>query len=287
MSYVNFIPTVWSAKVLTTLKNEHVYAQAGVVNRDYEGEIAGQGDRVKINTFGRPTVRDYVRNTDMQNPEVLDSSQQELVISQAKHFNISIDNIDAMQANVNLMSNAMEEAAYAMRDVSDTYVAGVMEAAVPSAQTIGTVGTPKTDLGTAANGYGYLLDMKTYLDEANVPSTGRFVIIPPWFEAVLLQDDRFVSFATPAADARLRNGEVMEAAGFGLLRSNNVPNTSAAKYKIIAGHMIATSYAEQISDVKPYEIEKQFAEAVKGLHVYGAKVTRPSALAMLIANRPA
>jgi hypothetical protein len=104
---------------------------------------------------------------------------------------------------------------------------------------------------------------------------------------VLLQDDRFVSFATPAADARLRNGEVMEAAGFGLLRSNNVPNTSSAKYKIIAGHMIATSYAEQISDVKPYEIEKQFAEAVKGLHVYGAKVTRPSALAMLIANRPA
>jgi hypothetical protein len=46
----------------------------------------------------------------------------------------------------------------------------------------------------------------------------------------------------------------------------------------IAGSSIATSYAEQISKVEAFRPEKRFADALKGLHLYGAKVTRPTAL---------
>ncbi len=46
----------------------------------------------------------------------------------------------------------------------------------------------------------------------------------------------------------------------------------------IAGSSIATSFAEQILEVKPYQPEKRFGDALKGLHVYGAKVVRPSGL---------
>lgn len=46
----------------------------------------------------------------------------------------------------------------------------------------------------------------------------------------------------------------------------------------IAGSRIATSYAEQISKVEAFRPEKRFADALKGLHLYGAKVTRPTAL---------
>jgi len=46
----------------------------------------------------------------------------------------------------------------------------------------------------------------------------------------------------------------------------------------IAGSSIATSYAEQISKVEAFRPEKRFADALKGLHLYGAKVTRPSGL---------
>ena len=70
-----------------------------------------------------------------------------------------------------------------------------------------------------------------------------------------------------------------------ILKSNNVPNTAGEKYKIIAGHSIATSYAEQIVSVETYKPEKRFGDAVKGLHVYGAKVLRTGNLAELIANR--
>jgi hypothetical protein len=111
------------------------------------------------------------------------------------------------------------------------------------------------------------------------------VIVPAWYHGLLLKDERFVKAGTVRSDAALANGEVGEAAGFRILKSNNVPNTSAAKYKIIAGHSVATSYVDQIVDLQTYKPEKRFGDAVKGLHVYGAKVVRPTALAMLIANK--
>ena len=46
----------------------------------------------------------------------------------------------------------------------------------------------------------------------------------------------------------------------------------------IAGSSIATSYAEQISKVEAYRPQLRFADALKGLHLYGAKVLRPQAL---------
>ena len=41
---------------------------------------------------------------------------------------------------------------------------------------------------------------------------------------------------------------------------------------------MATSYAEQINSVEAFRMEKRFADALKGLHLYGAKVVRPEAL---------
>ena len=83
----------------------------------------------------------------------------------------------------------------------------------------------------------------------------------------------------------LANGYVGRAAGFDIYTSNNVPNTSNALYKVIAGYSGAWSYAEQIADVEAYRPERRFADAVKGLHLYGAKVTRPLGLALMICSK--
>lgn len=118
-----------------------------------------------------------------------------------------------------------------------------------------------------------------------MPTTARFCVIPAWFHGLLLKDDRFVRSGTGGGEHRLLNGEVGEAAGFTILKSNNVPNTAGEKYKIIAGHSMATAYVEQVLDLQAFKPEKRFGDAVKGLHVYGAKVVRPTCLAMLIANK--
>ena len=58
-----------------------------------------------------------------------------------------------------------------------------------------------------------------------------------------------------------------------------------AKHKVIAGVPEAWTYVEQISKVEAYRPPARFADAVKGLHLYGAKVLRPNALACMVASK--
>lgn len=268
---------------MVALEKALVYGQANVCNRDYEGEIREAGNTVKIASIGNVTVADYVKNTDIGAPEVLTDTQQMLTVDQSKYFNFYVDSVDQAQQRVDVLDEAMRRAAQRLREEADTYLAGLMAAAVTAGNTIGSEASP--ELPTKDTAYERLVDMGVKLDEGNVPIDGRFVVVPAWFHGLLLKDDRFVRTGSAVSDRRLANGEVGEAAGFTILKSNNVPNTEGAAFKIMAGHAIATSYAEQILDVKTYQPEKRFGDAVKGLHVYGAKVVRPDALAMMVANR--
>jgi hypothetical protein len=254
-----------------------------VSNRFYDGEVRQAGNTVKIASVGVVDVNDYVKDSDIADPAPLTDSEQTLLIDQQKYFNFYVDSVDRAQQNVNVLEEAMNSAAWRLRDYADQYLAGLMDTAVPVGNRIGSVATPM--ISTKDDAYEYLVDLGVKLDEGNVPTHGRFIVVPAWFHGLLLKDDRFVRSGSAMGDRRLMNGEAGEAAGFTILKSNNVPNTAGAVYKIIAGHSIATTYVEQIVDLKTYQPEKRFGDAVKGLHVYGAKVVRPTALACLIANK--
>lgn len=278
MAFTNFIPKVWSSRLLEHLDKAHVYG--ALVNRDYEGEIKQYGDTVHINQIGAVTIKDYTRNTDIDAPEALSNTDQTLVIDQAKYFNFQIDDIDKAQIRPELMDAATQRAAYALADVSDTYIAGLMAAGALG--TVGTDGSPITV--TAQNAYEQLVALKVKLDEQSVPTIGRWVVVPAWFHGLLLLDNRFVANGTDKGVATLQNGLVGYAAGFEIHLSNNVPNTTDTKYKVIAGTNFGCSFAEQIVELKPYTPELRFADALKGLNVYGAKVIEGNALACLTAN---
>ena len=280
---LTFIPTIWAARLLKALEHALVYGQTGIVNRDYEGEIKQSGNSVKIASIGDPTISTYTKNTDLPNPEILSDSDQTLLIDQGDTFNFYVDSVDKAQQNVKTMDEAMRRSAWKLRDKSDGFLAGLMSAAVTNTNTIGSNTTPKVP--TKADAYEYLVDLGVLLDEADVPTDNRFVIVPSWFHGLMLKDDRFVRSGTDNGVNTLKNGMVGEAAGFSILKSNSVPNTAGVKYQIIAGHDIATSYAEQILDIQSYKPEKRFGDAMKGLHVYGGRVIRPTALAKLIANK--
>jgi len=280
---LDFIPTVWAGRLLTALENALVYGQKQVCNRDYEGEIQAAGNTVKIASIGNVAVADYEKDVDIADAAALTDAEQTLLIDQQKYFHFYVDSLDRVQQNVDIMDEAMRNAGWRLREEADNFLAGVMDAAMPAGNTIGSIATPIVP--TKDNAYEYLVDLGVKLDESNAPINGRFCIIPAWFHGMLLKDDRFVRSGTTVGDARLANGEVGEAAGFRILKSNNVPNTSGLKYKIIAGHANATAYVEQILDLQGYKPEKRFGDAVKGLHVYGAKVVRPACLACLIANK--
>lgn len=298
MSLNQFIPEIWSARIFEALRKAFVYAQEGVINRDYEGDIQAVGDTVNINQISDPTITDYVKNTDMTAAEVLNDTRRQLVITQAKAFHFYIDDVDKAQQQPKVMDNAMARAAYRFSDITDQYVAGVMAAGANVLNQIGTQGSPiiAPDPTPGATGaYEQLVDLSTKLNEANVPRDNRFVIIPPWYEGVLRKDDRFINneSISDRSGTAILNGSIGWAAGFKVLVSNNVPTTAASvgdanqvpRNSIVAGHDMATTFAEQISEIEGYRPERRFGDAIKGLHLYGAAVIEDDALAVLIATR--
>lgn len=170
MSVINFIPTIWSARLLAHLDKKHVYA--ALVNRDYEGEIKNYGDTVKINQIGDINIKDYTKGKDIDDPEDLSGEQTILTIDQAKYFNFAIDDVDKAQVNPKLMDAAMQRAAYGMNDVTDLFLANLMYLAAQNNST--NLGSDTSAVVPTKNdAYDYLVDLSTDLTEKDVLTEGR------------------------------------------------------------------------------------------------------------------
>lgn len=281
MAVTTFIPELWSARLLYNLDKAHV--ATNLVNRNYEGEITQAGDTVHINSIGAITISDYTKNTDISSPEALSTSEQTLVIDQQKYFNFQVDDIDKVQAAGELMDEAMARAAYGLAEVADEFILSTIADGVDSNNVIGSTTSPVAL--TSSNVYSNIVKLRLKLDKSNLPKTGRSIVVPPEVYALLLEDDHFVKSDSVAGQDALINGMVGRVAGFEVYESNNVPYDSTGKYwTITAQSPYATTYAEQILETKAYSPEKRFADAMKGLHVYGAKVTDGKGIAALYAK---
>lgn len=250
--------------------------------------ITNVGDTVHINSIGAITVKDYTKNTDMDAPEALTTTDQSLVINQAKSFNFQVDDVDNVQAAGDLVDTAMGRAAYALADVSDAFLLKTIAGGAATGNVVGAASAPIAL--TSSNVYENIVKLRTKLDKANVPNTGRTLVVPPEVYALLLLDDRFAKSDAAAGQNALLNGEVGRVAGFTVFMSNNVntgTGTDTGKtpyFEVTAQVETATTYAEQIIKTEAYRMEKRFADGVKGLHVYGAKVTDGAQIAKLICS---
>lgn len=283
MSLTNLIPTIVAARLLANMHQVLVYAQPGIARRDYEGEIRDAGDTVKITNIGAVTISDYTRNTNHGDPETLTDGSISLTIDQSKMFNFQVDDIDELQAKPEIMDEAGREAGYGLAKTQDTFM-GSFYTGAAAGNLIGSDASP-VSITTAAQAYDSLVDLGVELDEADVPDEDRWCVVPPWFVGLIEKDSRIVGTGSAQAEGRLANGFIGRLAGFNVLKSNRVPNTTGTKYKIQAGQGECLQLAEQIVKVKVYDPEKRFASAVKGLHVYGGKLIRPAKMAVLTANR--
>ena len=260
MAVINFIPEVWSARLLSALQTTHV-ARA-VTNRDYEGSVT-PGGTVHITSVDDVSIGDYT-GAEFEFEEMADATRA-LIIDQQKFFAFQLDDVDRAQA-VNggtLLDESLDRAVYKMADALDKHVLGLMAAGADTTPAEATV----TDPGDA---YDLLVDYGVLLDESDVPSASRFAVVPPSFHGLILKDNRFIGTGDAQAVATRQNGMVGQAAGFTLYKSNNLPVASggsdAGNKFVIAGSTIATTVAEQIDKIEAVRLEKKFGDGVKGLH---------------------
>lgn len=280
MAIDNFIPEIWSSRIKSNLKNAHVAAK--LVNRDYEGEIKNQGDTVHINSIGRITVKPYVKNVAIDDPEILSGDQTTLLIDQGRYFNFYVDDIDKKQQNPKVMSEATQDAAHALADVADKFIFG-MYGDAHADNKLGSDTVPLDGSDAGFDIYKTFTSLRKLLNKKNVPKADRWALVDAEIEELLLNDDRFARTGTARGDEVVAKGQLGTIAGFTIYASNNAPvveGTTGAISHILAGTKAAISYAEQILETTAFKPEKHFGDAVKALHVYGGKVVRPEALAV-------
>lgn len=281
MSVDTYKPEVWVANLLVALRKALVFGARA--NRDYEGEIAVQGDTVTVNSISRPTIGTYKPGETKIEPEKLTAAQRKLVITEAKYFAFSIDDVDKRQAaGGSIMADGLSEAGYGLADVFDQFIASLYTG-VQSANNIGTVAAKASEPEAFYD--NILVPLKVILDEANVPVEGRWCIIPPWAHGRLLRDLRFIDASKSGLAAASRTGFVGEGAGFELALSNNCPHPEGDDNIILAGNNNAMSAAEQINSTEAYRPQDGFEDALKGLQLYGAKLMRPDSIAVAQASQ--
>jgi hypothetical protein len=133
--------------------------------------------------------------------------------------------------------------------------------------------------------------MKRLLDQQQVDSQGRWLVVDPVFLEILADEDSRFMNADFGESGALRNGLVINNFhGFRLYSSSNLPavgtgaGTSGSANQntnygvIVAGHDSAVATAEQINKTESYRDPDSFADIVRGMHLYGRKILRPEAI---------
>lgn len=296
-----FIPEIWSGKLIEKFYNSTVLA--AISNTDYEGEIKAHGDKVIIRTKPTLTIRDYTIDQALL-VERPSSNIVELNIDKAKYFNTVIDDVMAMQADINMMSMWSDDAGEQMKITIDRMVLldimgdavaanrGATAGAISLAVNLGVTGAP-VSIVAKAPGAGevevvdLIVRMGLVLDEQNIPETGRWIVMPTWMASMVKRSELRDASLTGDGSSILRNGRLGMVDRFTLYSSNLLPagttgGMAAGEYAVFAGHAHALTFASQMTKMETLRSESTFGTLMRGLQVFGWKVLDGTALVQAI-----
>lgn len=269
MAITNFIPEIWNAQMLLDYKQAAV--AANLVNREYEGN-ATRGNTVHITSAVDVTVTDYAAAGRTTSAAAVSDAGQDLLIDQEKAFDFFVDDIDRAQA-AGSMDAYTRSAARALAEDSDKFLLALAVTGADSTT------TPGTAITTGDQAFNAVRDLRKVLNQNFVPAGNRVLVVNAEFEALLLgADSKLTSVDTSGVPAGLREATVGRLLGFQVVMSENLPTTANAQ--ALAFHREAVAYVSQIEKTEAMRANDKFADRLRGLHVYGGKVIRPSAVAV-------
>lgn len=283
MAIDNFIPEIWNASILAEFQQNAI--AAALTNSDYTGD-ATKGNTVKVTTRTPVEIKDYKTGVIMDGqetpqpiprttaPDAISTTQVDLLIDKEKSFDFYIDDIDAAQAAGGLGTFSQSAASGLVEDADKFILAQLY--ATNTALTASAVTTP-------AQAWNKIRDMKKALDKAKVPQADRVITVNAEYTAVLLDNDsKITSVDTSGSPDGLRDAVLGKILGFTVYQSENLPNV--AKPQAVAWHTSAYAFVSQVAETEAMRAQDKFADRMRGLHVYGGKAVRPSAIVAFTAS---
>ena len=271
MSYANFKPTVWSKFIEKELKKITVFKQD--CDFKFEGE-AKKGERLKILGVGRPTIKKYIPNSDIDGPETPQDTSVYLDVDQFDYFNYYVDNIDKAQSIEGLMPALQEEATRALAEAEDTYCAEQI------AKNAGKI-FASAQIDTADKAITAVDKAFVELWNNGVTTKDKVTMyVSPWFYNLF--KSKLIDLKT-ANDNLIKDGILGYYNSAAIKMTNNIYNNGTDDHIIIKTSR-AFAYANGIDQLVPYSPEKRFGDAVKGLNTYGSKMVRPKEAVVIKAH---
>ncbi len=293
-----YTPQMYAKKLLVKFYQKTVFGE--IANRDYEGTISGQGDKVIVRTLPNVVVYQYQKGMDLnEKRKALEPPNVELLIDKALGYSVAIDDIDKVQNDINALDAWARDGSENLgieidRDILNTIHAdahasnrGNTAGAISGSYELGVTGTFVTL--TNLNILDKIVECDSVLSENNVPVHDRFMIIPEWAKALINTSDlRSALFTGDSSNQNLRNGKMGMISNFTIYASNNlagVTDGSDTCYNILFGQKSALTFASQLVKNRMLELQNTWGSAMEGLHVYGYEVIKPEALGVLYARK--
>ena len=279
----NFSPIIYSQKVQKFFRTASV-AEA-ITNTDYAGEIENFGDTVNIIKEPVVSVSSYTRGAVVNIQEIVDD-QLQLTVDQANAFAFKVDDIEERHSHINFESVSTSSGAYALKNAYDQNVIAAMFAGPSSSSPDHVIGSDGSGVDTGFDSsetdpVDIISKHARLLNLQDVPEENRWFLGSPEFYEQMGQASSKLMSDTTGNAAPLRNGKVYEGKvmNMELYMTNNFAASSTSNYfKVLSGHMSSTATANHIAKIEVIRDTDSFSDVVRGLHVFGRKVLRDTAL---------
>lgn len=266
MAIDNFIPEVWAAGVTQSFIANQVVIPT--LNNAFTGDVT-RGNKVHIINATTPTIVDYAAAGRTISAEALNDTEVTLDIDQEKAFSVNVDDVDRVQASSEF-APWVDSAGRALAEDAEAYLIDIMLNNSTNANG-GAV-----DVDTADEAKAAVRAIRKALGDNKVPAAGRFLVVNTDMADLLIEG--LSDAGAAGSDEELRNGVLGRLYGFTIVESPLLEPAGAARPAAIGYHESMVGFVSQIQSLESLRNPTKFADIVRGLNVYGAKVLKTDAV---------
>ena len=286
-----FIPEIWSDEVIAAYKANLVAANL-FKKMSFKGK---KGDTIHI---PKPTRGEASLKASETAVTLIAATETEVIVPIDKHYEYSrfIEDITEVQALSSMRRFYTDDAGYALAKQVDTdmvQLGRVMNGGTAGADyDAGYVGGSATSELYDGSNASVLTDpairnMIQKLDDQDVPTSGRFFLIPPAARNTLMGLDRYTAmdFVGEAASANtIRNGQIGNLYGIPVYVTSNADTAPGTDRVCLMGHKDAAVLVEQLNVRSQTQYKQDYLSTLYTSDtIYGVKELREdSAFALVV-----
>lgn len=266
-----FNPTIFPKQFLAKFYAASVTSM--MCNTDYEDSLFQFGATVNIRKIPNVVVNPSVIDGKI-NWQVMIDSQVQLQINYAYDAAVIISDIQYAQMDVNLQGAIINEMAQRLRIVIETVILGGAYASATTTET-------SVDWRTAGNPTAAITQSNADLDNLNIPSEDRYVVISPNAAMYLRRESQLYALNSGNPKGALINGFVGDYDGASVYKSTLLTGTGAStsKSQAYVGHKVAITMATQFTNFESgIVLQDYYGKGIRCQNLFGYAVTYPDAL---------